>query len=87
MERGRPVIASDVGGLPEIVEHGVSGLVVPAGDAEALADSIVALAADPARAAIMGRAGRERALTAFRQEQCTESTERLYLDALARASS
>jgi glycosyltransferase involved in cell wall biosynthesis len=86
MERSRPVIASDVGGLPEIVEHGVSGVVVPAGDAEALADALVALASDPSRAAAMGRAGRARALEAFRQEQCTVSTERLYLDALARAS-
>ena len=87
LERARPVIASDVGGLPEIVEHDVTGLVVPAGDAEALADALVALAADPDRAVAMGRAGRERALTAFRQEQCTEATERLYLDALERASS
>lgn len=87
MERARPVIASDVGGLPEIVEDGISGLVVPAGDAEALADAIVALAGDPDRAAAMGRAGRARALESFRQEQCTASTERLYLDALASASS
>jgi glycosyltransferase involved in cell wall biosynthesis len=83
MERARPVIASDVGGLPEIVEHDLSGLVVPAGDAEALADAIVALAGDPHRADAMGRAGRARALESFRQEQCTDSTERLYLDALA----
>ena len=83
MERVRPVIASDVGGLPEIVEHGVSGLVVPAGDAEALADAIVSLAGDPERAESMGRSGRARALEAFRQERCTDSTERLYLDALA----
>ena len=83
MERGRPVIASDVGGLPEIVEHDRSGLVVPAGDAEALADAIVALAGDPDRADEMGRAGRARALEAFRQERCTDSTERLYLEALA----
>lgn len=87
MERSRPVIASDVGGLPEIVQDGVSGLVVPAGDAEALADAIIALAADPERAVAMGQAGRERALEAFRQERCTGATERLYLDAVARASS
>ena len=46
MERARPVIASAVGGLPEIVADGETGLVVPPADAEALADAIVALAGD-----------------------------------------
>lgn len=87
MERGRAVIASDVGGLPEIVADGETGLVVPAGDAEALAEAIVALAGDLERAAEMGRAGRKRALEAFRQEQCTDRVEALYLRALASASS
>jgi glycosyltransferase involved in cell wall biosynthesis len=87
MERARAVIASDVGGLPEIVVDGETGLVVPAGDAEALAEAIVALAGDLERAAEMGRLGRERALRAFRQEQCTDRVEALYLRALASASS
>ena len=46
MERARPVIASAVGGLPEIVADGETGLVVPPADAEALAEAIVALAGD-----------------------------------------
>ncbi|MFO7573147.1 MAG: glycosyltransferase family 4 protein [Gaiellaceae bacterium] len=87
MERGRAVIASDVGGLPEIVADGETGLVVPAGDAEALAHEIVALAGDLGRAAEMGRAGRKRALESFTQEQCTDQTEALYLRELASASS
>lgn len=87
MERGRAVIASDVGGLPEIVADGETGLVVPAGDTEALAEAIVALGRDLDRAAAMGLAGRQRALESFRQEQCTERVEALYLRSLESASS
>jgi glycosyltransferase involved in cell wall biosynthesis len=79
MERARPVIVSAVGGLPEIVADGETGLVVPAADAEALADAIIALAGDLSRARAMGLAGRERALTAFTPEQCAARIEELYL--------
>jgi glycosyltransferase involved in cell wall biosynthesis len=82
MERARPVIVSAVGGLPEIVADGESGLVVPPADAEALAEAIVALAGDLARAAAMGRAARERALSEFTPEQCVERVEQLYARAL-----
>jgi glycosyltransferase involved in cell wall biosynthesis len=85
MERGRPVIASAVGGLPEIVSHGETGLVVPPGDAPALAAAIVELASDLGRARELGAAGRRRALASFRQERCTDRHEALYLAALARA--
>ena len=81
MERGRAVIASDVGGLPEIVATGETGLVVPSGDPASLARAIVELARDPQRAAVLGAAGRERALSAFSQERCTERTKALYLAA------
>jgi glycosyltransferase involved in cell wall biosynthesis len=86
MERGRPVIASAVGGLPEIVADGVTGLVVPAGDAEALADAIVELAADLPRAAEMGLAGRERAVASFTPEQATSGIEALYRRELSASS-
>ena len=62
MERGRPVIASAVGGLPEIVDDGRTGLLVPSGDVDALAAAIRTLAGDPDRRAAMGAAGRVRAL-------------------------
>jgi len=83
MERARPVIASAVGGLPEIVADGETGLVVPSADAEALAEAIVELAGDLPRAADMGRAGRERALAEFTPERCVERVEALYERALA----
>ena len=84
MERGRPVIASDVGGLPEIVVDGETGLIVPNGDDAALAAAIVDLAQDPVRAAAMGRAGRRRAVEVFDQRRCTERTAALYDAALDR---
>ena len=87
MERARPVIASAVGGLPEIVAEGETGLVVPSADAEALADAIVALTSDLGQAAEMGRAGRERALAEFRPERCALQIEELYVAGLGPASS
>lgn len=78
MERARPVVASAVGGLPEIVADGETGLVVPPADAQALASAIVELAGDLPRAAEMGRAGRTRALTRFTPERCVERVEELY---------
>jgi glycosyltransferase involved in cell wall biosynthesis len=81
MERSRPVIASAVGGLPEIVAHGRTGLVVPSSDAEALADAIVELASDLPQAAAMGAAARERALQEFTPRRCVERVEALYAPA------
>jgi glycosyltransferase involved in cell wall biosynthesis len=54
----RPVVATRVGGIPDIVEHGVTGLLVPPGDRHALADAILTLLIDPGKAEAFGRAGR-----------------------------
>ncbi len=72
------VVASDAGGLPEVVEHGVTGLIVPRGDANALAVAIGELLADPARRARMGKAGRERALRLFDWDRSAEQFEQIY---------
>jgi glycosyltransferase involved in cell wall biosynthesis len=85
MERGRPVVASAVGGLPEIVDDGRTGLLVPAGDVDALAAAILELARDPARAAGLGAAGRSRALEEFSQDRCTDRIAALYRTALGTA--
>ena len=82
MERARPVIAAEIGGLGELVEDGVTGYLVPPGEAEPLADAIVALASDLPRAAELGEAGRRRALEEFLQDRCTDRTEALYREAL-----
>jgi glycosyltransferase involved in cell wall biosynthesis len=60
MASGLPVVASGIMGIPELVEAGVGGLLVPPGRADALAEAIGILAADPALRRRMGRAGRER---------------------------
>jgi glycosyltransferase involved in cell wall biosynthesis len=65
MMAGRPVIASDVGGNVELVEPGITGLLFPSGDDEALASHIRRLAGDTALRLAMGRKARERALERY----------------------
>jgi glycosyltransferase involved in cell wall biosynthesis len=69
MSLARPVVATDVGGISEIVSHGRTGLLVPTGDEAAFAGALVTLAADPARAESLGRAGRERQRQLFTAER------------------
>jgi glycosyltransferase involved in cell wall biosynthesis len=78
MERARPVIAAEIGGLGELVRDGETGLLVPPAEVEPFARAIVELARDPARAARMGEAGRRRALERFLERRCTDRTELLY---------
>ena len=56
--RGKAVVSTRIGSIPEIVEDGVTGRLVPPGDAAALGEAMRELTADPARAEAMGRAGR-----------------------------
>jgi glycosyltransferase involved in cell wall biosynthesis len=78
MERARPVIAASIGGLEDLVRDGETGLLVPTVDASALTDAVLGLAADPAYAAALGRAGRARALERFPEDRCTDRTEEVY---------
>jgi len=78
-----PVVATDAGGLPEVVEDGVTGFVVPKGDATALAAALDKLLSDPALRERMGRAGRERALARFDWMGVAERFELLYRQLLA----
>ncbi|MGH3048884.1 MAG: glycosyltransferase family 4 protein, partial [Gaiellaceae bacterium] len=84
MERGRAVIAAEIGGLGELVRDGETGVLVPPGEAGPLRDAIVRVAGDLDLARRMGDAGRARALSRFRQEFCTDRTELLYRNALSR---
>lgn len=56
----KPVVVSDVGGLPEVIDHGVTGFVVPSGDVKSAAEALKKLVLHPDLRLQMGRAGRER---------------------------
>ena len=74
MAAGRPVVASRVGGLGEAVVDGETGLLVPPGEPAALARALAELAADPARRARLGAAGRARVLARYTMAQMAEGT-------------
>jgi glycogen(starch) synthase len=74
----RPVIASRVGGLPEVVLNGETGLTVPPDDAPALAGAIASLLQDRGRAAALGSAARTRALERFTVSRMADQYEELY---------
>ena len=80
----RSVVASNVGGLPDTVQHGVSGLLVPPRDPAALADAIAELIADPLRREEMGRQGRDHCLHRFDIKLTVAQVQALYLEALGR---
>jgi colanic acid/amylovoran biosynthesis glycosyltransferase len=71
MSCGLPVVASDLSGIPELVEHGVTGLLVPPGDAAALEAALARLSGNPRLRSRFGGAGRERVLRAFDLEHTT----------------
>ena len=78
MACGTAVVASRVGGIPEVVADGETGLLVPPGDPVALADAVNALVRDQALAAAMGQRGRERAVAEFDWAGIARQTVRLY---------
>ena len=78
-----PPIVTDIGGSPELVVDGISGLVVPARDTSAIAGAIRRLYDDPELRNRVGAAARERIRTHFRIEDTIERTEALYRDLLS----
>jgi glycosyltransferase involved in cell wall biosynthesis len=84
MAAGKPVVATNGGGVPEIVVDGTTGLLVPMDDAPALGAAICKLLAAPETAAAMGKAGRKRVLEHFTIEQSARKVEAVYAEVLAR---
>lgn len=82
MALGKPVVTTDVGGNRELVEHGETGFLVPAGSPGALADAILAYLRQPDRAREMGQRARETVLTRFSLERMVQDYQTLYEEGL-----
>ena len=83
---GLPIVATDIRGCRQVVDHDDTGLLVPVRDGPALADAIGSLVADPARRAVMGQRARARAEAEFDQRRVIERTLAAYDRLLAAAS-
>jgi len=84
MASGLPVVATDVGGNPDLVETGLTGRLVPPANSGALAEALLTYFRDPALARRHGKAGRSRAERQFSLDRMAADYERLYLDLLRR---
>ncbi|MBS0614742.1 MAG: glycosyltransferase, partial [Proteobacteria bacterium] len=80
MAAARPVVATAVGGVPDVIEHGASGLLVPSEDVPALARAIMDLQRDAALASRLGRAGQALVRRRYHRDVVIEKLHRLYLE-------
>ena len=78
----RPVVATRVGGVPDVVDDGEDGFLVEVGDIPALADRLEQLARDPELRARMGKTGRERVVPRYRVERLVDDVDALYRELL-----
>jgi glycosyltransferase involved in cell wall biosynthesis len=78
MAARRAVVSTAVGGVPDIVEHEVTGLLVPDGDGAAVAAAVLRLLADPALAARLGEAGQRAVLATFAASRLVDDVDHLY---------
>lgn len=78
MAQAKPIVSTLVGGIPEMVQDGKTGLLVPPGDATALAKAIARLAQDALLRQTMGAAGRQRYENLYTQESMARSTYKVY---------
>jgi glycosyltransferase involved in cell wall biosynthesis len=80
----RPVVASRVGGVPEEVEDGVTGYLVPPGNSHALGETLLTMLDNPEKVVEMGWAGRKRIEQIFNMENIIRRHEELYTDIVSR---
>jgi glycosyltransferase involved in cell wall biosynthesis len=83
MAAGKAVVATAVGGVADVVEDGITGILVPSHNVEALAAALVRLAHDPEKRQQMGATARRRAAEAYSSNRLVNDVERLYADRLA----
>lgn len=84
MAHGLPIVASNVGGIPELIDHDKEGLLIPPADPTALAAAIQRLAGDPALRQRLGEAARARAGGEFSLSTTVRNYDRLYRQAISR---
>jgi glycosyltransferase involved in cell wall biosynthesis len=77
-----PVVATNTGGLPEIVEDNINGMLVPPGDPYAITQAVIMILNDPVKARTLGKAGRKRVKEIFSIERNIGETEKIYFDIL-----
>jgi glycosyltransferase involved in cell wall biosynthesis len=82
---GRPVVATRVGGVPDVVRDGVDGFLVEPGATDELADRLAELAQDPALRERMGKQGRDRVLPRYAVQRLVEDVDQLYRSLLSAA--
>ena len=86
MAMGRPVVATAVGGVPELIDHGIDGWLCPPGDAAALADAVCTLLADPAAAARLGERAARKVRERLSLGGMMDQVEEVYRQLLPRSS-
>jgi glycosyltransferase involved in cell wall biosynthesis len=80
---GRPVVATRVGGVEDVVSDGIDGFLVEPGSIEGVTEALARLAADPALRAQMGAAGRERVIPRYRVSRLVDDVDELYRELLS----
>ncbi len=80
MLMAKPVVATNIAGVPEMIDHGVNGFMIDVGDVTGLAQNLIHILEDDVRMAEIGQAARNTALAKFSIENCVRKTECLYKD-------
>ncbi len=86
MAAGVPVVAPDVGGIPEVIENEINGVLFPQGNPDQLAESVICLLSDPKIAHRLGKAGQNRVYEKFSVERMVRSTEQIFQSCLETTS-
>ena len=84
MSCGLPVVGTSAGGMPEYIDDGVNGIIVPPNDVAALANAVVALVVDKDKREAFGKGAREKALREFKREEVAKKITLVYQQAISK---